>query len=358
MAYNVWTVEVTSALAPLVVEEMVTGDKLLYEAVNAAVQRSTLGSARVFKSNQEVINTRRLWDAIQSHDARTAAEIRGKMRISNHKGKNFIRWDAGEKEQVARGSVAALRAGAKNLLTAVREAQKMLPPGRQKNILSSWQISDEVEKRIGVLQATLPHQPHPVEPAADVPLSWTPPPLDVQVTPVSEHVAPIAAESPNENALLLRKMEERMSSMELVLMHILEALDPKAKQSDAVQAAVEAGATIMRKVHKPKVLIVGLLSDQFQRIEERWGEFFNLSWHSSQRSEQISLDRLKNADYTIGVVRWMNHPTEYRIKTTVQPERYFRANNPTRDVNTIMENLFAANHSAAVAAPATSHVHH
>lgn len=352
-----WTQKEIAKLAPRVIEQRATGLSII-AAVNRAQEVLPAKRQRLFDSMYKIRQNKWLVEALAATGINVmdagaaspltveaaavqvpiAAQAVTPRAVRTAHPKTHVLWNEEEEQNLIKGAVLELQAGAKSMLSAVRRAQiKVLPEGRQRKLATIGQVPKNVAQQAEVKFLTAPTLPAAtVEPQTDITSPPSTPPQSAQ-----DWLQELLA-LPGKLSAQIDALDKRLSSVEYTLMLVLETISdhtvppPKIQEQDLLTERVDS----LRKVAKRKVVIVGQKSIQFQEVEKKWGEHFYLNHISSASGDSFSLERLKHADYVIGVTNFINHSTQNRIRSVVPKGQYFFASTPVGDVCKVLETIF------------------
>lgn len=249
-----------------------------------------------------------------------------------------------EIEEIAVLAAQEMNTNGTKMYKAVDMIQRSYLPPELVPKTSGLYVGDTMKARIRALLA--PGAAAEAEPAPEVPetahLDY---PKEYLVEPPAEEV-PAAPAPPSEARrpptsipARLNAIDARLASMEWMMMRLLSIMEEHPIQLPGVQEIVNDHLPKMREIAKSKVLIVGCNSIQFQEVEKEWSPYFNLSW----QHENPSQERVRGADYVIGVVRFMNHSCEHSIRKhmSTRLDRYIRVNTPVVEVSRTLGVIFS-----------------
>lgn len=265
--------------------------------------------------------------------------------MPNEGAKRKLNWVSPEEnEQIAILAAQEMSQNKRKIYPAVFLARQAVLPSERISKTSDTYISKTLRSRIEELLA--PGSAATAEPAAEVPetahLDYL---KEYPVEPPAEEV-PAAPAQPSEARrpptsipARLNALDARLASMEWMMMRLLSIMEEHPIQLPGVQEIVNDHLPKMREIAKSKVLIVGCNSIQFQEVEKEWSPYFNLSW----QHENPSQERVRGADYVIGVVRFMNHSCEHSIRKhmATRLDRYIRVNTPVVEVSRTLGVIFS-----------------
>lgn len=80
------------------------------------------------------------------------------------------------------------------------------------------------------------------------------------------------------------------------------------------------------KARKPRVVVVGLISQQITTIKQEFADSFDLVFIESSQNYQLVKDRVRNADHVFINTTKIGHPLEQTIRKYVDADRISRVN--------------------------------
>ncbi len=183
------------------------------------------------------------------------------------KPKNKVRWEQSEYELVIDATAERrISHPFESLAEAAREAQKVLPVERQRRLVAT-SVLPEFEQRVRLAFDTLVHALQPPPAPAPEPVIHT---IPVEVAPPLEKVLPTA----NTGALiaeLATRLFKRIDRLEAALaqVHKNGHSNGIAMARAAEPMPVSARDATPEPPRKPRLVIGGLLKDQFEHVKEK-----------------------------------------------------------------------------------------
>jgi hypothetical protein len=286
-----------------------------------------------------------------------------------------IRWTAQEWTNLAR-RVLELRAAHPELPEerALREAQTVLPPERQKsggNLSTHFKqliIADGYRAARAAAQATQPPAPAPT-PAP------TPEPAPEPVTQAADVPPPIPAPAPARRPTLMdlitgqiathvaaavkQAIREVVADPEVVALFqhtVLDVLTTPAPPAAAPQEPRDAEGVVqgprlleeLREpgapaphvhVDKPRVMVLGLLGAQATAVGAEFPDM-DLRFFGADTQHKRLTEQAGSADYALVMTKFVNHPAEFAVRRA-KPDDFRRINGGPSDLISVLRAIRA-----------------
>lgn len=256
--------------------------------------------------------------------------------MARNDGLTLVYWKQDEKLQLAR-QVAETRPNKRWMLSAVRDAQSVLPPNRRRNITSLADVPwwDEIysaackaadralakqqREAVPMEVKAEPPVPEPASPVDNAPLLESPK-FDTIADPVptSEPPAappPILAGFLKLRDLLVDELASVFVEAGLKAMGSLAISEEPATASIARTASGDRRIVVQRPPPRPKLLIVGIKKGELrQQIEREFSARFDLRFHHDDESKEHLKALADSAERAIVMTGWVSHATSDIVK--------------------------------------------
>jgi hypothetical protein len=201
---------------------------------------------------------------------------------------------------------------------ALRTANGKLPEDRQRPASSLATSSVALQKEAETLRAKEAHKQKHAQHAPEV----------VEETQVVDAVPteqPIEPQPEAQDDPLHQALDKMAQSVcDLLMPKIQDLLKQKLRESllnsvQQVDLQALVGEAIKKerlpdRVRKPKVVIVGLISQQITTIKQEYGDTFDLTFHQASENYALVKDRVKNAEWVLINTTKIDHSLYHTIK--------------------------------------------